>query len=67
MRRPGPLNTVVQELRCLLHLLEVWAFEGGYEGLAQGPWTWPASYEKNVYQEGGTLLGTSRPRSPLQN
>ena len=66
---PG-LNTVVQELyRCLCtqYFVErVWGFEGGYEGLAKGRRVDLARVlrKKNIYAEGGTLLGTSRPKIP---
>ena len=66
---PG-LNTVVQELyRCLsmqYFVERVWGFEGGYEGLAQGKRVDLARMlrKKNIYAEGGTLLGTSRPKIP---
>ena len=44
----------------------VWGFEGGYEGLAQGKRVDLARMlrKKNIYAEGGTLLGTSRPKIP---
>ena len=66
---PG-LNTVVQELYCCLssqyHVDRVWGFEGGYEGLAKGKRVDLSRMlaKKNIYQEGGTLLGTSRPKIP---